>query len=225
MRRVFLLSLLVSLSLFVNAQRFNAGLLFGLSASQVHGDNLSGFDKMGLVGGGFVKTSINEKWDAFFEIIYVQKGSRKIPNPSKGDYLTYDLKLDYAEVPVLVRYTFYKQFALEFGPAFGALVRQSEVSNDINLLQVYPEKAFSKTDFTFVTGINYLFQGKFDINIRYTNSYLPVRRFDVPVYYPNWFFNLFNRGFYNNVLTFTARYTFGVKKENNITSEPVLKEE
>ena len=206
----------------VQAQHFKVGIIGGISSSQVHGDNFSGFNKAGLTGGGFVKNNFHETWDALFEIVFVQKGSRKIPRPSKGDYTSYSLKLDYVEVPLLVRYILKKQIAFEAGVAVAALVREKEISNELNLIAIQQKEHFSKTDFSVVTGMNFLFKGNVDFNVRYINSFLPVREFSSgPVYYQNWFFNLFNRGFYNNVLTFSVRYTFSVKAEKNSSSEPV----
>ena len=210
------LSLSLSLSAALHAQHFQAGLNGGIATSQVHGDNLSGFNKAGVAAGGFVKRILNDKWDALFEINYVQKGSRKIPNPAKGDYRSYLLRLDYAEVPVVIRFKIQKQIALETGFAFAGLVREKEINNEINMIQTQQSAHFNKTDFSFIIGLNYLFKTNVDFIARYTNSFLPIREFSAgPVYYQNWFFNLFNRGFYNNVLTFTARYTFSPKKETS----------
>lgn len=219
MKRFLILIFLQLFFFFVQAQRFHAGIIGGLVTSQVHGDGFWGFNKAGLVGGGFAKANLNENWDAQFEIVYVQKGSRKIPRPSKGDYTSYSLQLDYAEVPVLVRYIMKKKFAFEAGIAVGGLVREEEISNDISIITTQPNSHFKKTDFSVLIGMNFLLKGNVDFNIRYTNSFLPVREFSSgPIYYPNWFLNLFNRGLYNNTLTFTARYTFSVKKENNINN-------
>ena len=56
------LTLFISLTFFqVNGQGFKAGLIVGLSATQLSGDNLGGFDKAGLIAGGMVKTELSKK--------------------------------------------------------------------------------------------------------------------------------------------------------------------
>ena len=119
------------------AQQFKVGLIGGIATSQVDGDTYAGYDKAGIFAGGFVskKFSPASKWTTLFEITYIQKGSRKIPHPDKGDNTSYSLNLDYAEVPILLKYNFSakdssnngrNKFALEAGLAFGALVRSKE---------------------------------------------------------------------------------------------------
>src|SRR5688500_8078379 len=75
---------------------FRVGFMGGIATSQVHGDNFSGFDKAGFVAGGFAKKQLNEKWDVKFEILYIQKGSRDLAHPDKDDYISYQLRLNYA---------------------------------------------------------------------------------------------------------------------------------
>src|SRR5688572_11278489 len=90
------------------SQQFKAGLLGGIVTSQVDGDTYAGYNKAGLFGGAFVSKRISpeSRWTALFEITYIQKGSRKVPHPDRGDYVDYKLKLDYAEVPLLLKYDF-----------------------------------------------------------------------------------------------------------------------
>ena len=92
------------------SQQFKAGALAGIATTQVDGDTYAGYNKAGLLAGGFVthKFSPESKWSASFEIRYIQKGSRKVPHPDKGDFADYKLKLNYAEVPLLLKYVPYK---------------------------------------------------------------------------------------------------------------------
>ena len=75
------------------AQEFNAGILLGLSTSQVSGDNLGGFNKAGLILGGFVNRDINSLLSLQIEMMFVQKGSS---NP-KPENLLGEIHLDYIE--------------------------------------------------------------------------------------------------------------------------------
>src|SRR5689334_8356720 len=109
-----------------HAQRFKAGILAGLSATQISGDQLGGFDKAGIVAGGIVKTALSPKTDLAMEILYFQKGSKKNANPDNGDYSSYLLRLNYFEVPLVVQWNYSKRITLEVGPTFGSLVSSVE---------------------------------------------------------------------------------------------------
>lgn len=52
--RFFILILFLSLTTLTSAQNFQSGLITGISTSQVSGDVLGGFHKIGLQLGGFV---------------------------------------------------------------------------------------------------------------------------------------------------------------------------
>ena len=47
------------LSISIHAQNFGGGLILGLSTSQVSGDNLGGFNKGGLLFGGFIDLQLS----------------------------------------------------------------------------------------------------------------------------------------------------------------------
>lgn len=210
------LTALLLFSSFAFAQRFKAGAFAGIATSQVHGDTYSGFNKAGLYVGASLakKHSAESKWESLFEITYIQKGSRKLSNPSKGDFKSYYLDLDYTEVPALLRYHFSltdttrrasSNFFIEGGFSFGALVNYKEKDENGIITGGIP---FEKYDISTVFGLSYSLRKNISFNIRTVNSFLPVRKFNIPIYYPRWFLNLFNRGYYNNVLAFTLRYQF-----------------
>ena len=80
-----LIIILIVLPAVLSAQRFNGGVLIGLSASQVDGDTYAGFDKVGLQGGVFVNTKFNNAWGAQMELKYNAKGARKKTNESSPE--------------------------------------------------------------------------------------------------------------------------------------------
>ncbi|MFH1005720.1 MAG: outer membrane beta-barrel protein [Bacteroidota bacterium] len=217
---LFLLSSLLFFTNSLFSQRFHAGLSAGISTTQVDGDTYSGYNKIGLTAGGFVSTNISssEKWKASFEIDYIQKGSHKIPHPDKLDYTNYLLRLNYVEVPLLLKYqlssvtmivdsveTTHPKFSVEAGTSFGALVHAEEYSQ---YSQVIGGTPFEKYEWAFLIGLNYSFKKKMSINIRYEYSILPVRNNKIASYNIYWWNKLFSRGYYNNVLVFTLQYLF-----------------
>ncbi len=181
------------------AQRFDAGAIAGASTSQVSGDRLAGYDKVGLNLGGFVVTSFSDKISFGFELTYIQKGSRKNSKPEQGDFTAYLLKLNYAEVPMLVKFRYNNRFEFEAGPSIGVLLGSKEEDENGTIpVQI----AFEKYDLSLAAGMNYYFTDNLFLNSRISNSILPVRPHESGAV------SGFNRGQYNSVLAFTLRYQF-----------------
>ena len=54
----------------------DAGLVAGLNASQIDGDDLAGFDKVGLTGGIKTTMEFESVWRMNMEFLYSERGSR-----------------------------------------------------------------------------------------------------------------------------------------------------
>ncbi len=200
----------------VFSQYFKAGISAGIATSQVDGDTYAGYNKAGLYAGAFVsrKISAASNWSALFEITYIQKGSRKVPKPDKGDFADYKLKLDYVEVPLLAKYNFSLadtsgeeklKFALFGGIAIAALVNSKEWDA---FGAVSGGTPFQKMDFSTVLGINYYLSEHIGFEARTEYSLAPVRKGGASPYYINWSTNIFKPGYYNNLLVFAFKYSF-----------------
>lgn len=216
MKKIIIISSFLFLTSCLFAQQFKAGLLGGVVTSQVDGDTYAGYNKLGLQAGGFVmkKFSATSKWSASFEITYIQKGSRKAPRPDKGDYTLYKLNLNYAEVPVLLKYSFTApdslggnkvRFQLEGGVAVGALVQSKEEDAFGPVAGGVP---FEKSGYSYILGLNYFVSEKSAFNIRYEYSIIPVRKGAAGQYYQNWTYKFLKPGYYNNLVLFSFRYQF-----------------
>jgi hypothetical protein len=189
------------------SQRFNGGVSLGLAATQISGDNLSGFDKAGPCVGGFVEYPL--KGDTVclqLQLYYIQKGSRKAVNPNTGDYTTYRLALNYIEIPFFLKYTFRKKYVVDGGPAMGVLFASSVQNQFGNYPAGDPHnRPFRPLELSFSLGIGYRLTNKLLLSIRNSNSLLPVRK-----HYGGGTFRL-NRGQYNSVMLFSAAYTITSK--------------
>ena len=60
----------------LQAQTFKAGVILGVTASQINGDDSAGFNKPGLEGGLKSAVTISEKVDISLEILYSQRGAK-----------------------------------------------------------------------------------------------------------------------------------------------------
>jgi hypothetical protein len=195
-------SLFIVLLLFVPnsyAQEFKGGLKGGICASQVSGDDLSGFDKAGLILGGYVARSLSERVALQMEIMYIQKGSRKNARPDKGDYQSYIMRLNYIEIPVLLNWRHKKKWGFEIGPSIGYLFKSYEADEFGVFVNARP---FNPTEIAINFGLNYYMTENLFVNTRYGNSVLPIRdHVSGATYKLNW-------GQYNTAISFTLNYQF-----------------
>lgn len=83
-------------------QRFKAGLVVGLNASQIKGDDSAGYNKLGLVGGLRAVTVLKDKTDLILELLYSQRGS--FDNGQQFFNGDLSIKLNYVEIPIMIAY-------------------------------------------------------------------------------------------------------------------------
>ena len=195
-------SLLLILILFsivsVHSQGFKAGFIGGFTASQVAGDELSGFNKAGILAGGFVNCPISASSLAQLEIVFMQKGSKKPYTAESGTL--YVMRLSYIEIPVLFKYELNSKFILEAGPSIGVLVF-SEEEDEYGIEEGRPP--FNSLDISGCIGLNYKLSDKWIFDMRFTNSVIPMRAYESGFSFAN-----LERGQYNTVLSFAFHYQF-----------------
>lgn len=187
------------LSLSAHAQSFNAGLVGGLSGTQLDGDGLSGFNKLGLYAGAYVNREINDRWSWQFEMAYSQKGSRRVVKPETlddGPWIR--LQMHYIDVPLLVIWDFRDDIAIEGGVSGNLLL--SYAYNDLRNNQLNTN--FSRFESAILLGARYQVQAQLYVFARANYSLFSID--------PNAnflpFFALLQRGTYNNVITLGLRY-------------------
>tara|TARA_Y100000385_G_C13105820_1_gene647724 strand:- start:3133 stop:3741 length:609 start_codon:yes stop_codon:yes gene_type:complete len=171
----FLLILYISLVDNSFAQGFEAKIFGGINSSQLQGDNLSGFDKIGLHTGlgveyGFLKNSIG------LELIFNQKGSA---SKNDGNNLPQRVSttLNYLQIPVLYSInSWYNEtnnfyhIGIHAGPYFSTLF--STNSSDPGLERFTDN--FRKTDFGAVFGFQYRISHNISSILRYDQSFLKI---------------------------------------------------
>ncbi len=194
--KIFTLIALIGFTLVSFGQDFHGGVLFGVAGTEISGDRLSGPNKAGLYLGGFVNREFGERSSLQMELDFIQKGSRK--NPDSLSYDSYLLRLSYIEIPVHYRYEFVERASLEVGLSLGVLVHSYEERNTIDPYS----RPFNPLDLSFSFGLFYALTKKMKINVRYANSILAVRPHSNGQTY-KW-----NRGQYNEVLSFVLFYQF-----------------
>jgi len=113
------------------AQVIKGEVFGGFSMAQVDGDDCYGYHRIkGLVGVGALVPVTN--WmDVALEVQYNPKGAYKRDSIVYSSYLTgsYDLKLNYMEIPLMVYMTDKNRYTVGLGASFGRLVGFSEKVN------------------------------------------------------------------------------------------------
>ena len=180
----------------VSGQEFNAGLRIGVAGSQVNGDRLSGFDKVGLLGGAYVNRELSERFTAQMEMVFIQKGSRK-PTDDFNSY--YRMRLHYVEVPLILQYHTSKKFAITAGPSFGTLIF-SEENDEFGVYQ--NTQPFKKLEFAANFGVLYHLDEHWSVDGRYSQSITTIRPF------PGTYNTFFEKGQYNVLIEFSLLYGF-----------------
>lgn len=194
--KITVLSLFLLAGFVSFAQDFNGGILGGIAASEVSGDRLSGPNKAGIYAGVFVNRYFSPRSSIQMELNYIQKGSRENPD-SSNNYQSYLLRLNYIEMPLHYRYDFAERAMFEVGLSLGVLVHSYEEANGSTDVSG-PD--FYTTDFCFNFGFFYSLTEALQINVRYSNSILPIRPHSSGQTYRG------NKGQYNEVLSFVLYY-------------------
>jgi hypothetical protein len=198
--KTFLLLLACMVGQGLRAQPFEGGIMAGFVASQVDGDAYAGFNKAGLQGGVFIRTSFTRVFGAQLEIHYTGKGARK--PVSSEDPEVYKVALHYLDVPVLMNFNIRQVVCLELGLIPGYLFAKGGEDNGGTLPEEYLV-AYKNFDLATLAGIRFNATERLSASFRYSYSLLSIRDSDSGTAYYSWLGSLFGSGTgdYNNYLT------------------------
>jgi len=201
---------IVFISLFfvtnVSAQNIKGVLIFGGNLTQVDGDEIYGFKKLGFNLGAAAIMPLNEKQtlNISVETLFSQKGSyQKYPFAyDTTDYPYYNLNLNYLEVPILFQYTDKKIISFEGGFSWGRLVSLKEIEHGSDLNWSKQQWPYSREDWNLVAGLRFRIHNKWHLNVRYAYSFKKIRTRA----YTDEIGQEWERNQYNNVITFRLYY-------------------
>jgi hypothetical protein len=200
MKQFYLVVLLLTItSLSGFSQRFEGGVLVGLNASQVDGDNYSGYHKPGIVLGGYVQTNLSRTVYAGMELKFAQQGSRNIDSLATQGQIKYIMRLSYVDLPVYLGIRTSERISLLIGVSPGYLISGTEY-NDYGKLSEQDQNAFSEFDLQGLLGFRLQLTKRLFVDLRGAYSVLPIReKKGDPLWY--WKSNQFN-----NLLSTTVLY-------------------
>ncbi len=157
------------------------GLIVGMNASQIDGDQAGGFNKVGLVAGIRGGFYLSEKSMITIDMLYSQRGSQRKPNPKLGDnFAPYSINTPYIEVPLLFHFKDWKQeyedgssyhrVSAEAGLAFGYLINPT-VTNYHYDKEI---QNFNKIDIGWTIGVSFYFNEHIGFSSRFQRSLTPL---------------------------------------------------
>ena len=186
-----------------HCQDFKGGIILGLSTSQVSGDNLAGFNKAGLILGGFTSRTLSNINSLQLEIVFIQKGSRNpdIINEESENYNKPYINLSYIEIPILLKLNYNETLEYELGIQWAQLIN-GYYSDNIGEMNSTIDP-FIKNDLSIALGINYFINQNISLNSRLTNSILPIGNED---YDNSTTYNAIKKGKYNTTINFSIYY-------------------
>ncbi|HCT30661.1 MAG TPA: hypothetical protein DIW31_07970 [Bacteroidales bacterium] len=198
--KLVLLSILFffGISFHVLAQRFDAGFVGGMTATQVDGDSHAGYNKIGPIGGIWVGCRLSSVFYSRMEIRYVQKGSYA-KDPQEGSTSFYRMRLNYCEIPLFLGYRLRNGFNPLVGLSGGYLIKGKEM-NEFGEFPPEDIQKFKKFEFAGLVGLEYNRSERWAFYLVYSYSFFPIRSHNSNITY-RW-----NRGQYNNVLELAVRY-------------------
>ena len=183
------------------AQRFKGGLHIGLLATQVDGDDFSGYKKPGLFFGGFSNIPFYDgKMKLQLEIDYAQKGSR---SPSANAF-RYKIVLHQVEVPVVFGWKFWKEFSLEAGISVNIIAGANEYFNNEIIPRNEGGCKFKFIETGAIAGVNYTFSEHYALFFRFNYSLFPPLGTNVVQRVGN----DYRRYIFNNAMLFGFGYQF-----------------
>ena len=128
------LAILLAAPTLLHAQIIKGEVFAGGILSQVDGDECYGFKKIGVHAGAGALIPLTSFMDVGLEVLFNQKGANKADslNLHLGAYTgTYNLKLNYVEVPLMLYFTDKDAFSIGIGASYGRIVYSDELHNHV----------------------------------------------------------------------------------------------
>lgn len=200
---ITILILLTSLGFAVDAkaQEFKAGALLGVLPSQVDGDRVGGFYKIGGTGGLFIYRDYKAmgRWQG--ELVFAMKGARL--SPKSRDISIYQISANYIDLNLLYVFRAGSDFNLRMGLSPG--VNIYAVEKNINGLEPVDAPGFRNFSTSVTAGLEYYFTEQLFLVWSYNYSIFSIRKGDL-----SWHnLQFFERnGQYHHYMNFSLGFRF-----------------
>ena len=180
----------------IHAQSFNGGLIVGPTFCQVDGDSYAGYHQIGFTAGAYANLPLAEHFSAQMELKYSLLGAHS-SNKEVFDfgYNPFNLRLHYAEVPLMLRYDLghfrigrrqLDFITLELGVSLDFRLRATEDVDADFQVTTYRWNFFSMTG---NAGVHFAFNEHWGVGARWMYSILPCRYNPEPRWLTDHYYN------------------------------------
>lgn len=196
------------------AQRIMGALIGGVNATQVDGDEVYGYHKFGLNLGAAAIVPIKGNWSVTLENVYSEKGSHQRARSTDSLDGSYDLKINYLDVPVLLQYTDKGIVTFGLGGSWGGMVKIYEQRNGNEVTSTtLTSGIYRRSDLNFLMNVKFRLVKRLHFDVRYAYSLRPIATrevIDSKTGTPN------IRDQYNGMFTFRFYYIFNEKLSERV---------
>jgi|GEM_PF-263289 len=163
-------------------RRFNAGAVLGFSASQIDGDNSSGYNKPGLIAGLHTTIFLNKRFDTSIEFLFAQRGSQSEIIKDQDNPGAFSMTLNYIEVPLQIHVKdwfveddegVYHKISLDAGFSYARFM-SSKIDNEFSALNEVAPDFVNKNDFSFILGTSFYANRHWGFNFRWVRGITSV---------------------------------------------------
>ena len=156
----------------------------GLNLAQIDGDDLYGYNKLGIQGGFKLDYPVMDKLDISLEMLYSEKGSND--GFGFGSFRTNATKLRYLDLPLslsvkdwYVEDKDYHKVSAHAGLNFGYLFSVESINGSFadNI------DNYNQVDISYFFGVNYRFNRRIGLTIRHTRAFTSLLPDSVSISY------------------------------------------
>lgn len=179
-RNALFFSLLLMAGWLQAQPRFRAGIIAGVSASQINGDNSAGYNKPGLIAGFRALSRLGDRSGASMELLFAQRGSQKQVIKDNFDPNFFALTLNYIEIPLQWHYYDWlvegdnassDYYRISFNAGFSyARFFSYRFRGEPNAIETVAKSYLNKNDVSLLLGFNFFFTRNLGITFRYVRS-------------------------------------------------------
>lgn len=185
------------------AQEFKGGLVLGINASQVDGDNLSGYNKIGpLLGVSITRKLKADHFSVRGEFLLSVKGAKAfIDENNIGVVDLRKLNNVYIDIPLMLQYQ-YKKFTFEAGPTLGVLLyaTREDIKGKTTVTSDY-----NRFELAAFLGVDYGLKKGWSVFGRYSYSMMCIAGINCGSVFTN---PKLRAGYFNNVIGVGLRKSF-----------------
>ncbi|MBR6177016.1 MAG: PorT family protein [Bacteroidales bacterium] len=168
----------------VKAQTFSGGFTIGISGCQIDGDTQGGYHKPGIRTGFIVSAPATSPFAVESGILFSSKGAIK---KTQG-YTEFKTLLNYAELPMIIKYHFKPKFGVELGISYNRIISSKII--EANGAEQKNPTFLKKYDIDGIAGFRLYLSPKFELTASFGYSITKITDDPDMPYWRNNFINL-----------------------------------